>query len=341
MSYAFDFLTFIGRFQPYHNGHLEVVRAALQQTEKLIILIGSAWQPRSTRNPWTYEERCLMIRESLPTRDVERVLFAPMMDVLYNDEVWVRNVQNTVLGLVTAHFERPHQTPRLGLVGHRKDRSSFYLKLFPQWDSVAVENQARLDATSIRKKYFAKEAVTDLPQGSADFLERFRHSPAFDDLYAEQVFVDEYRRGWDLSPYPPTFVTVDAVVVQSGHVLMIERKARPGKGLLALPGGFVNQQETLLDACLRELREETRLKVPTPVLKGSIRQQRMFDDPHRSSRGRTITQAFLIELEAQTELPKVKGGDDARQAFWKPLAELDPQRIFEDHYFIIQSLLGL
>ena len=136
-------------------------------------------------------------------------------------------------------------------------------------------------------------------------------------------------------------MTVDAVVIQSGHVLMVERKARPGKGLLALPGGFLDRGEKLVDACLRELREETRLKVPAPVLIGSIKQQQVFDDPHRSARGRTITHAFYIELAPNKALPKVKGGDDAKQAMWVPLADLDPAKIFEDHYFIIKELTGM
>ena len=108
-----------------------------------------------------------------------------------------------------------------------------------------------------------------------------------------------------------------------------------------MPGGFVHQDESLLKACLRELREETKLKVPEAVLKGSIRDQKVFDAPNRSSRGRTITYAFHIELKPDLKLPKVKGGDDAREAFWLPLSQLDSTQLFEDHYFIIQKFLGL
>jgi bifunctional NMN adenylyltransferase/nudix hydrolase len=48
-----------------------------------------------------------------------------------------------------------------------------------------------------------------------------------------------------------------------------------------------------------------------------------------------------MELAPQAELPQVKGGDDARHARWVPLGELDPQQMFEDHYFIIQDMLGV
>ena len=70
--------------------------------------------------------------------------------------------------------------------------------------------------------------------------------------------------------------------------------------------------ERLLDACIRELREETKIKVPGPILKGSIKRQSVYDDPYRSARGRTLTHGFYIELEPSAELPKVKGSDDAK-----------------------------
>ncbi len=140
-------------------------------------------------------------------------------------------------------------------------------------------------------------------------------------------------------PNAPTFLAVDAVVVQSGHVLLVERRARPGQGLLALPGGF-EPGETLKDSMLRELKEETNLKVPVPVLAGSFVTQSAFDDPYRSARVRTVTHAFYIHLKPDTSLPKVRGGDDALTAQWVPLADMDPTTMFEDHYFIIQRMVG-
>jgi bifunctional NMN adenylyltransferase/nudix hydrolase len=164
----------------------------------------------------------------------------------------------------------------------------------------------------------------------------------------EMRYVTNYKASWAAAPYKPTFVCVDAVVIQSGHILLVERKAEPGRGLLALPGGFVDQNERLLDAAIRELREETRLRVPDPVLRGSLGDRtkphlathRIFDDPHRSLRGRTLTVAYLFRLEDRTELPPVKGGDDAASAKWYPLAQLRCESMYEDHYHIIQTMLG-
>lgn len=350
MVRTFDFAVFIGRFQPFHSGHMRVVQEGLAQAEKLILLIGSAWQPRNTRNPWTHQEREEMVRACLSESENARLLCLPLMDVPYNDEIWVRNVQSTVNGLVTAHHTTPHRPAKVTLVGHKKDQTGFYLNLFPQWHNVSIENHRNINATSVREDYFigdAKPVVAGLvnsevlPGPVAQYLLDFANNhEGYQQVRDEITFVKKYREAWKAAPYAPTFVTVDSVVVQSGHVLLIERRANPGRGLWALPGGFVDQNERLQDACLRELREETKLKVPTPVLRGSIKCAQVYDDPHRSARGRTITHVFYIELEPKAELPRVKGGDDAKHAKWVPLSELDPRQMFEDHYFIIQDTLG-
>lgn len=350
MQKEFDFSVFIGRFQPFHAGHLRVVKAGLNCADRLILLIGSAWQARNPRNPWTHQEREQMVRACLSEDENKRLFCLPLMDVPYNDEVWVRNVQATVAGLVTAHYSTPHRPVKIALVGHKKDHTGFYLSLFPGWSSVGVENHQAICATPLREQFFSgapeslvqasvAEGVLPVPVG--DFLLDFaRTEVGYQQTCEEVEFVGKYQSAWAAAPYAPTFVTVDGVVVQSGHVLLVERRANPGKGLWALPGGFVEPDERLLDACLRELREETRLKVPAPVLRGSIRRREVYDAPYRSARGRTITHAFYIELEPSPELPKVKGSDDARRAAWVPLGQLEPQKMFEDHYFIIQDLLG-
>jgi bifunctional NMN adenylyltransferase/nudix hydrolase len=156
----------------------------------------------------------------------------------------------------------------------------------------------------------------------------------------ERKFIDLYKSQYASLSFPPVFVTVDVVVFQAGHVLMVRRNAYPGKGLMALPGGFLDasRDASLEDAMIRELREETGLKVPSPVLRGSIENTKVFDSVERSSRGRTITHAFNIKLPLG-ELPRVKGGSDADKAFWVPFSELNSRYCFEDHYQIIQYFL--
>ncbi|MEI6706560.1 MAG: bifunctional nicotinamide-nucleotide adenylyltransferase/Nudix hydroxylase [Methylococcales bacterium] len=346
---TYHFAVFIGRFQPYHNGHHHIISQGLQRAEKIIILCGSAHLPVSHRNPWSFQQRKTMILNSFTKDEAERITVLPLMDSPYNDAIWSQSVQTIVNGVVQALNTMPHNTPRIALIGHSKDHSSFYLKMFPQWESIEVDNLDGLNATNLRDDYFSHaehfahsdsifNALT--PTGTQQFFAEQFSQTAFDTIRAEHEFIEDYKRQWQAAPYPPVFVTVDAVVIQSGHILLVKRRARPGKGLAALAGGFIRQHERLQDACIRELREETKLKIPEAVLRGCIKRQHTFDDPHRSSRGRTITHAFLIELPTSENLPKVKGGDDAEKAFWLPLADMNPEKMFEDHYFIVRHLLG-
>ena len=352
---TFDFLVFIGRFQPFHNGHQAVVRSALERARFLIVLIGSSHRARCTRNPWTFAEREDMIRATLSPEQNKRVFVLPVMDATYNDDQWLATVQQCVAGIVAGHHDRPHREPLIGLIGHAKDHTSYYLQLFPQWGAIDVPNAGQTSGTAIREAVFSSDSGKwedrrldvgtavgrDVPEQILTRLEQFVRTDHFKALRDEHDFVRSYRAQWADAPYAPVFVTVDAVVIQSGHVLLVERGARPGKGQWALPGGFVDDTETIRSAVLRELKEETRIRVPLPVLAGSIAGEGVFDDPHRSARGRTITHAFLIHLKPDTSLPKVRGSDDARHAFWVPLAELEPERFFEDHYFIVQRMIGM
>ena len=111
--------------------------------------------------------------------------------------------------------------------------------------------------------------------------------------------------------------------------------------MLCLSSSLLVTLTALIEGMLRELKEETRLKVPLPVLRGSIVESHVFDAPGRSLRGRTITHAYFIQLSGG-ELPAVKGSDDAQKAWWMSLADLYAQeeQIYEDHFQIIQHFVS-
>lgn len=344
----YDIAVFIGRFQLFHSGHAAVISEALKQADHVLIIVGSCYEPRSYRNPFEYDERQEVIWNSFPA-DRSRINTYPVMDTVYNDGQWVQHVQEAVW--TYSELEYPHtDNLKIALIGHEKDHSSFYLKLFPQWDSISVPNVDSISSTTLRGMYFGdtisrsvlyKAGDKVLPQSSVKFLQEFEQTPDYVNIKAEYEFVEAYKSAWKDAPYEPTFVTTDACVIQSGHVLLVQRKARPGKGLWALPGGFLDPTERIQDGMIRELREETRIKVPGPVLRGNIKAEKVFDAPHRSSRGRTITHGFLINLPPDTELPKVKGSDDAAKARWWPLAEVRRHMMFEDHWDIINYFANL
>ncbi|GGP21065.1 bifunctional nicotinamide-nucleotide adenylyltransferase/Nudix hydroxylase [Silvimonas iriomotensis] len=348
----FDYLVFIGRFQPVHLGHMKVIEAAMQQAGKLIIICGSARQALSPRNPFTQDQREDMLRAALPPEWQDRVFLVGCSDRMYNDQQWVTEVQNLVdkvIAVDTANVGSREAQFNIGVIGSPSRRHTWYLDLFPQWERVEVEDEPDIDASHIRQgllceggKHFADYA-RKLPPAVYDWLNDFRASATWQTLADEYRWLQDHKKAWSVAPYPPTFVTVDAVVIHSGHILLVRRRNLPGRGLWALPGGFVDEDEPIRDAAIRELREETRLKVPAPVLAGSIRANRVFDHPRRSLRGRTITHAFLIELTPTGDgLPKVRGGDDADRARWVPLFEFTRMeaQLFEDHFYIVNWFLG-
>jgi len=167
-------------------------------------------------------------------------------------------------------------------------------------------------------------------------IDDIKYDPNSSSLLEELDCIIEYRKSWLSAPYPPTFVTVDAVVIQDDHILLIRRGRCPGKGLWALPGGFLDQDETIEEGVLRELREETQICVSDQVLRDSIKGSKVFDDPNRSLRGRTISHAFIVALEPG-EFPKVDGSDDAMDAKWFHIDDVRTMEpvLFDDHYSII------
>lgn len=126
-------------------------------------------------------------------------------------------------------------------------------------------------------------------------------------------------------------VTTDCVVFgydkDEMKVLLIERGGEPFKGMWAIPGGFLNMNETAEEGARRELREETGLEVK------DIKQLHCFSDPRRDPRGRTISIAFT----ASTELKAIKAGDDASKARWFTFDEI-PALAF-DHEDILRMAM--
>jgi len=344
-----NYSIFIGRFQPFHNGHLNACEQALHRSGHIIILVGSAFSSRNIKNPFSWEERRSMISSALDAKKYNgQYTILPIRDYFYSDNAWVANIQKKVETIIGP-------TDKVFLCGRDKDATTYYLNLFPQWDFMPIMVDFPVDATGVRRAYFSEKLAGDfkstfkedrlapinVPKSTLQFLKKFSKTKEYIRMREEASFIKKYKEDWSSAPYAPVFVTTDAVVVCGGHVLLVRRRDNPGKGLYALPGGFIQPDEPLEKGCLRELKEETRINVPKAVLTGCIKAKRVFDHPFRSLRGRTITHAFYIELN-EKKLPKVKGEDDADKAFWLPLNEVinNMNKFYEDHFQIIESFIG-
>jgi 8-oxo-dGTP diphosphatase len=133
--------------------------------------------------------------------------------------------------------------------------------------------------------------------------------------------------------YPRAALTVDAIVFVKSEttisVLLIERGREPFKNKWALPGGFVDLDETLEKACIRELEEETGLQVE------KMQQFRAYDAIDRDPRHRTISVVYSVQLAGKMPL---KGNDDAAQARWFSIDDM-PELAF-DHAEILNDFFS-
>lgn len=325
--YKYKLAVVIGRFQPFHNGHEQVIRCALENAEQVLVLIGSVAKPRSYKNPWTYTERIEMIRTTLPEFE-SRIVYAGLVDYPYNNRKWIYQVNNKIV----CYMQDKHLGDKVVLVGHDKDSSSWYLKAFPQYNVINCENHDNINATDIRRSWFYKIdcSVSDLvsPQTLSGM-----HIDKVSSIVDEATVIEQYKESWAQSPFPPTLVCVDAVVFSAGQVLMVRRAQAPGKGLWALPGGFVDGRETLYEAVLRELLEETGLDLSK--YKATV--SKTFDHPDRGERGRTFTKAFKFEIPVDPILDKKTDGE-ASEIKWFSLSAINEMNteIYQDHQNIIQ-----
>jgi len=187
-GFHYDVVVYIGRFQPFHLGHLILLLRALRLGKTVILVLGSDSNERTLKNPLLALERALMVSLSLPADAAQRVRFVAVPDCQTNDE-WVAAVQEAVA-------RRARGARRVALLGHFKDESSYYLNHFPDWRLESVERANELDATAVRNVMFdlavpIQARLTKLrdmmPAGALPFLKDWMETADFELLAMEHV----------------------------------------------------------------------------------------------------------------------------------------------------------
>lgn len=125
----------------------------------------------------------------------------------------------------------------------------------------------------------------------------------------------------------PPRLTVDCIIFEGDNVVLIRRKNPPFENTWALPGGFVENGETVEQACSREVKEETNLNIRNLRLIG------VYSDPNRDPRGHTVTVAFLAEADVENMQAASDAKEVALVADWKD------QELAFDHRIILQDAL--
>jgi bifunctional NMN adenylyltransferase/nudix hydrolase len=341
---ASDLAVLVGRFQPFHNAHLALLRRALGSARECIVVLGSAHQARTPKNPFTWSERAEMIRLALPEAERARVRFLPVRDY-YDQARWLRVVRAAIGEIAPA-------AKSIALVGHFKDATSEYLRGFPGWALLSADRVGGAGGTELRDALFGGSPaqldatlaalVDQAPPTTLAFIRAWAALPFAAALRTEWQMLRQYHAEWAAAPYPPVFVTVDAVVRCAGQVLLIRRGRAPGVGLWAVPGGFIEQRETAYQSAVRELAEETHLELLPDSMRQALRATAVFDHPDRSLRGRTITHAHFFDL-GERELPEVQADDDAQAVAWVPVEDIAAMedRFHDDHFHMLDHFLGL
>lgn len=350
----YDKAVVLGRFQPFHFGHAKLIDAALKIAGTVYVVIGSANCYPNIKNPFTVEDRKRLIQDWIrnkygaPTLSV-RVKFVSVSDYRYNDEKWKTEVRTVI---------NEQKTDNVCMVGFDKDSDSYWLREFG-WSlhevkPYAPHNGRPYSATILRDLYLASndpieliKFCTTVPNETLEFLRAFSDTTTYVRLHEEMKYYEKEALKFADYPYKGSmhFCTGDAVVICNNHLLIIERKFAPGKGAWALPGGHKNENETFKACAVRELMEEVKIKVPEKVLRGSIRDSHLFDHPNRCARFNkpTVAQYIVLEPNADGSLPKVKGTDDAKAAFWIPMHEVrkNQNMFFDDHAEIVTYFTGI
>lgn len=176
IMYKFDYLVFIGRFQPFHLAHMQTIEIALQQSHYVVLALGSAQMERNIKNPFLAIEREQMILSNFSLDEQKRIKFVHVVDV-YNDKKWVKQVKSLVNGVIEPNS-------KVGLIGHFKDESSYYLKLFPEWIMVELDSlKDSISATPMREAYYRGEIQTEFfPVGTIQFLDEFQKTRIYQQL---------------------------------------------------------------------------------------------------------------------------------------------------------------
>ena len=148
---------YIGRFQPYHDGHQTVVEHIRQDVDDLVVGIGSADSSHSARNPFTAGERVMMVSNALEAFDL-RTYVVPIEDV-DRHSVWVSHIRSMCPAFEVAYSNNP-------LVIRLFEEAGIEVRQSPMFD------RDRLEGSDIRRRMLEGDSWRDrVPEAVADVVE--------------------------------------------------------------------------------------------------------------------------------------------------------------------------
>jgi bifunctional NMN adenylyltransferase/nudix hydrolase len=360
----YDFGVMLGRYNIVTEAHLTNARIMAEKSKFCIIGIGSTNQSRDTRNSYTYEERKEMWELALGDELLTKFQFFGQED-LGNTLRWASSVESQVDRIIKASGHDPEQVS-IGLFGHRKDATSFYLDDFPRYVLENLPNVDGINASDLRETYlrsdnfsaWAKGAKAQVPQKVIGWLETFHGSAAYNKLANEARRDDHAMKPYKVKsfefdnglPHDVIFTEATAVIVQGNRVLMRKKSSYPGKGYWALPEGPIRLREGEVQAAMRIAFEKTKIDVSETVLRKALKDSWVRTDPYRTTRGRSIAFPSVFKLEPTPKgktaeerrksmaLPRIRASDDTAFFTFDQIRKMRSE-IYADHFIIIDQAL--
>ncbi len=292
---------FIGRFQPFHKGHLSIINEMekAENLEEIIVGIGTSQCSHTNYNPFTSKERETMIRRSVKGKKLLHIVEIP--DI--NDfPKWVEHVEKL--------------SPKFDVIysGNTIVKKLFEGKGYetrPKSDNYKEINATKIRELMIRGEnwevYVPKETAKYI--NSIDGVKRLRNVTG---------------------KYTGVGVTVDLVVDYNDEgIVFIKRKNNPFEGYFALPGGFVEAgKESVEVAATRELLEETGISVSVK----DLNLVGVYSTPGRDPRGPTVTIAYYVKANGKNGKPEA--ADDAESLY---ILNKIPEQLAFDHAQILND----
>jgi bifunctional NMN adenylyltransferase/nudix hydrolase len=308
-NYSYDFCVFIGRFQPFHKGHQHTVKIALQQSKKLIVVLGSYRLAPAPRVPWDACDRKKMILAAFEKAQHQRFLFVFVRDRLHCEDLWKQNI----LGEISKHTSTQQ---KIALIGHCKDSSSFYLKMFPNWDFIETNNYKNIHATDFRENFFLQKnslsLYKDIPDGTAKWLRKYQKTKSFQNIKDQFLWISK-KRDQDV-------VICSAFVFCGRYILLVKRQTPLCQNLWSLPEIVSLGQESLLKLSLQAVQKETCFQW-MEKLESCYCAEAYFECAENSSLGRQRKYVFCYKW-ADPLLPEVFPGQEIKNVEWILLDDL-------------------
>lgn len=340
-------------FQWITEKHANTVVKAAETSDLVVILVTEADAHRSIINPFSFEERSELIKSvfsDLWAEDRLRIVSVPTRLYSDNDESYAMQAICHLLDQLNLDTTQPDI--EIKVQGQLMEEAA---AASGAWELVRASVKAPLEQSSLIENYLLSDEPIDASDPMGRFLRTFRQTEAFKELQNECQDKHSILTKFGTGP----FDTADAICTYNDKVLLITRKNPPFRHCYATPGGLLDPNEDALTAAIRELLEETEMRVPTYLLTGGqtsadaswdvvteeflrerVRNQTptQFDSSTRDPRGDYRANAFWFDLSDLPTPPKVIGRDDANKAEWIPIDELTTSKMAFDHYAILCRL---